>query len=427
MIAALKHLPAAAFALAALFAPDAHATITYREYQQRVVPKSPAHRRVAVAITVDRNAVERGTYETKLIQAMILAHFLDREGMEFFPRAYFNPDPTLMAELRAFEVDDLIELRLDKMKAPVVRGPERARATPRVYGLDGSLSLVNVCTGNAIVQTNLEKVPLPDIDAYADDLDGQTASMIALAGFMSGYYELNAQAVNLTPTCTADAAAAAAEAAGQFEEAGLILSEMIRRQPAREAELRDRRDLAILRSGHGGGMPAAGIATPVGSLPPPRSGQVDFLAPENRGKLFPISQGHVPVRGPLTSQAFAMSVGILAKDAGAKGGILIGSKTRSVYIGLAPAPPGAANAKLFIDTQNTVTGRVDARNFNIPAESFPLNRLVRLEIRYDAGDLTISIGGRPATSMPKLILEQPSLFLFGKLSTVYFQDVQIAQ
>src|SRR4029079_18925820 len=99
-------------------------------------------------------------------------------------------------------------------------------------------------------------------------------------------------------------AAQDAEKDSRYEDAALILGEVIRKDPAREAELRDRRDLAVLRAGRqGGSVPSLGgtTASPSASTNAdgssstdgmtvggaPRVG-TDYLDPANKGKLFPV-------------------------------------------------------------------------------------------------------------------------------------------
>lgn len=401
------------------------AATNYRDYDEKSVPKPADRRRVGVAVNMDRDAVERGSYETKLLQGLLLARFWDVPSMEFVPRGYFNPDRTLLAQLRALEVDDLVELTIRKLKVPS-RTSAKGRKPERRYVMDGTLRLVNVRTGNVVAETTLEKVILPDIGAYDDDVDAQAATFMALASHMLSYYEAQSAAVKFTPTTAALDAAEDAEQAGRHEDAALILSEIVRRDPSKEAALRDRRDLAIMRSGRSPGSAAtpSAVAAPEMGGATPRSG-VDYLAPENRGRLFPVSQGHVPVRQNLQAQSFAFSVGVLMKDSSARGGILVGSKTKNIYIALAPSEGAKSPPRLVVDTVNTVTGVSESYEKKLSPDALAVNRLVRLEARYDGGDLQIALDGSEVTTIPRVLLTQSSLFLFGKLSTVYFQDARL--
>ena len=54
-------------------------------------------------------------------------------------------------------------------------------------------------------------------------------------------------------------------------------------------------------------------------------------------------------------------------------------------------------------------------------------RVGRLEVRYDGGTLNVSVDGTPVGSLPRLPLDNVGLFVFGRLSTVYFQDATLLQ
>lgn len=403
-------------------AVDAAAS-SYRDYDSTFVPKSD-RRRVALSLVVDRNGVDRGSMETKTLHAMLLARFTGVPEFELLPRLFVNADESMLAKLRALEVDDLVELRLAKLRPPVVSGPSSRSKEGSTYVLDGSIAAKNVMSGSVVAETTLERLVLPEMEAYADELDGTAATLMAITAYTLDFYQKQQALFAMTPRGNAADAAAAAESAGNWDEAALILADITRKDPTQEAALRDRRDLAAMRAGRSpAGSGTSGGATASAAAPPITApGKLDLLDPVNRGKSIPVSQGSIPVRTGITTNSWSMSVSLMMKDAGARGGILASSKTKNLYLGISPS-----TNEIVLESQNLVTNSVESRGFPIPAGQFALNKTVRMEARYDGGFLTVNLNGTPVIPQQKVILDNVGFFIFGKLSTVYFQDASLLQ
>ncbi|MFN7974403.1 MAG: hypothetical protein U0166_18975 [Acidobacteriota bacterium] len=400
---------------------SAAAALPYKDYYERFPPKSSERRRVAVAMALDFEGSDRRIPEIDLLDGFLLTHFKNLSGVEHVPRTFSGNAKDLMSELRAMEVDDLVTILITKIKAPDTQVKQADR-----YDVQGKIKLVNVKTGTVVAETDFEKANLPVVSEFGEKIDQAAGTADALAAYIASFYQGNGVLLKAQPTCTAMDAAAAAEASNQYAEAYRIYSEIIRREPAQEAALRDKRDLAKMRSGQMP-LPSNPDAAATPDAPATVSRGIDYLDPAQHGKMFPVTNGSVPVRSQVSTSGFEFSVVIMTKDPRGKGGILIGGKTRNIYIALSPESSGLP-AVLDITAVNNVTTRADSHPFDLPHGLFPVNKQVRLTLRYDGSTLSFQINNQDvAQPISNAALNQASIFFFAKLSTIYVQDAELSQ
>ena len=391
------------FRTATLVIVAAGMSISYRDFESRPVPKEGA-RRLAVAVMVDE-AHPDAVPNRDLLGALLLSRLRATDDIQLVPRLFDESTSDLIPTLQSLEVDDLLRLNIQPR--------ERTRRTPRrekeVAKPQGTIELLDVCSGEILASVAIEDVPMPSRPALHSDRDARLLSLVAICDGAAGLLRSSSNLMVQSQGCRAIDAATAAERDERYHDAAIILTGVLARLDQPDPALLDRRDLALIRSGR------AGAANEPMGAPAPEPEPLP-------SEPFAVEQGALPVIKGLNQVPFTFVVDVRLERGADRGGVMIASKAHNYFVGLSPGP---GKPRLYVDTRNNFTRRVDRHEQELPTERMPLQVWHQLRITADGEVLDIWYDGEPTLRVANARITQPWVFLFAELSTVWFREPRL--